>query len=146
MTDRKELISTIAENVHRMRRKMMVSHMKEGHKHKITPTQWLILDLLLRDKAKTVKEIATALQMSSSAVTQLLEGLITKKHVLRKNNPKDRRIQTLSLSSSFKKKIESMHEKSREHYRELYSILNDDELTQYAKFTQKIADHLTTTL
>lgn len=146
MSDRKELISKIVENVHCMRRKMMVSHMKEGQKHQITPTQWLILDLLLRNKAETVKEIATALHMSSSAVTQLLEGLVGKKHVLQKSNPDDRRVQTLSLSTSFKKKIETMQEKSRDHYRELYSILDDDELAQYAQLTQKIADHLNTSL
>ncbi|MDZ4205613.1 MAG: MarR family transcriptional regulator, partial [Patescibacteria group bacterium] len=65
---------------------------------RITPSQWMVLRIISQHNISTVKDISETLNISSSAATQLVDGLVHSRYVVRKVNKTDRRKVTLTLS------------------------------------------------
>ena len=141
MTTRKEKLQELFENIQTVKRHMVVPYMSKV-KNGITPSQMNVLHLIDNGQARTVKEIAKHLKMSSSAATQLVEGLVGNRYVVRKESDQDRRVMLLSLSKSTKTQIVSMKKNIFKRLVSVFSVLNDTEFEQYLKLSRKIVTQL----
>lgn len=122
-----------------MRHKLMVGYTAK-RKTAITPSQGFVLRFVADNNAVNVKSVAQALHITSSAATQLVDGLVDKGYLFRKNNSDDRRVITLSLSEKAKRLFKEFKEQGMEKMTELFDVLTDEELAQYAALNKKIAD------
>ena len=144
MTQRRQQIEKMMEDLGVMKRQMMAGapcHAKEGH---VTPSQWLVLQYLRKQKTATMKEVAGALSMTSSAATQLVESLVQKGYVSKETNNEDKRALSLSLSSKSKKHIEAFRKKRIEAIEQVFGVLSDREFTTYCQLLGKITKGLVT--
>ena len=141
MAHRKQIIENVLKDMHVMRHKLMT-----GYHHKktavITPSQGFVLRFVAEHHSPNVKEIAHALHVTSSAATQLIECLVGKGYLVRKINPQDRRGVYLSLSPKAEKLFKSFKDESIKRMTELFTILTDEELAQYAELNKKIVTNI----
>lgn len=137
--DRKQQVMELIESIGAMRRRMAFGA-SGSNRTRITPAQWGVLMLVGERGACSVKDIAEALRISSSAATQLVNGLVRGGHLVRKASKEDRRAVELSLSRQTKAKMKGMKEAALNKTLKLFQALNDRELAHYLALNKKIFD------
>ena len=76
--------------------------------------------------------------MSSSGVTQLVDGLVQSGYVTRQIDTSDRRSVQLELSVKSAKQLAAMKEKRINEMAKLFEVLTDKELETYARLHSKV--------
>jgi MarR family transcriptional regulator, organic hydroperoxide resistance regulator len=133
--ERKKILENIFEDIYTIRQKLASEMNLPLYKIHITYSQWLVLNLVRKNNRISIKDIAALLDITSSAATQTVDGLVNRGLVSRKRSRTDRRVLEITLSK-----------KSVEHLKRCFSkaslvfdVLNNDELMQYCRLTGKIA-------
>jgi len=139
MLDRKTMIEELMQYMYAMRKKLMVKH-HEGSPAEITPAQGFVLRFVAHHEAVNIKTIAQALQISSSATTQLVDGLVEKDYLLREHDTHDKRVIILSLSAKAKKQLKAFKNKHVKKLTEAFSALTDKELAQFMALNKKLME------
>jgi len=109
----------------------------------ITGSQWFVIRYIFQNEGTSTNEVAEALDMSGSAVTQLVNGLVKKGYIKRKSKPTDRRASTLMLSLHSRKKIQDFKKKRIVMMLHMFTALTDAEFKQYVALNKKIFTSLT---
>ena len=104
----------------------------------ITFSQWVALDIVAKNKKSSIDDISKVLHISSSATTQLINGLQKKGFVVRKIGSGDRRVSLIELSSKTKNLFNLMKRKKTIHMKKLFSGFTDRELKIFIKLIKKI--------
>ena len=141
MTNRKKIIEDLLQNMHAMRHKLMVGYTAKKEVV-ITPSQGFVLRFVAKNSSTNVKAITQALNITSSATTQLVDGLVEKGYLIRRVDSKDKRITTLLLSLKAKKPFKEFKEQGLQKMTILFDVFTDEELTQYATLNKKIVDNI----
>lgn len=138
MSERTQLIEEILHSFHAIRNitKAKAAHL--SHQNHITHSQWFVLSMIGHFEKRNIKNIAQALEMSSSAATQLVDGLVQSDFVTRKEDPNDRRSVQLELSPQGKKHLADTKEKRIAEMAEIFDVLTDKELEEFVRLHKKI--------
>src|SRR5439155_27016150 len=124
-------IEDLLNNLHAMRHRLMAGY-TDKKEIVITPSQGFVLHFIAKNSSANVKTISEALHVTSSAATQLIDGLVEKGYLIRKNDPKDRRVSSLSLSEKAEKCFKEFKEQRLRKMMGLFDSLSDKELLEYA--------------
>lgn len=138
MYARREKIEELLESFHSLRRCTVFRGASSADVPRITPSQWNALMFIEHHKKSTVKEVADALGITSSASTQLVNGLAKNGYVVRNMGAEDRRVVVLSLSKKTKDHVEKMKKISVQKFLEVFKVLSDKEFEQYCILNKKI--------
>lgn len=138
MSKRSQLIEEVLHSFHTIRNITKVKAASFAHQNHITHSQWFVLSMIQHFKKRSIKDIAQAMEMSSSAATQLVDGLVQNGFVTRSEDPKDRRLVQLKLSSKGKKHIGATMEKRIAEMAEIFDALTDHELEEFVRLHNKI--------
>jgi DNA-binding MarR family transcriptional regulator len=109
---------------------------------RITPSQWMALRVISLHGMCTVKDVSQSLNMTSSAATQLVGGLIKSRYVMSRVDKMDRRKVTLTLSAKSTQHIERIKRHVLQQMYGVFKVLNDQEFRQLYRLNKKIADSL----
>ena len=142
MMSRKKIIEDLLQTTYAMRHKVMIGYTTKKVVV-ITPSQGFVLRFVAENKTANVKAISRALHITSSAATQLIEGLVNKGYLIREASLDDRRVVSLSLSEKAKKLFKEFREQGLQRMTEIFCPLTDAELAQYATLNKKIAENIT---
>lgn len=141
-TKRQELIAALTEDMGQMKRLIASSHGAVDHSKKCpTRAQIGIMFVLSDGQASNLKDLAQKLHMTSSAVTQLINGLVRDKLLRRKEDPNDRRKTSLSLTEFGKKRLTEMQKGHQALYARLFASLSDEELKTWQTLQRKTITH-----
>lgn len=136
MIDRKAYIEQVIAGAHLFKRQMsMHTLLKDAD---ITGSQWLVVAHIGEHEGANTNETATALNMSGSAVTQLVNALVDKGFLKRMPDPLDRRAHKLMLSADSKKRIAAFKQKHAQMFLKMFEVLTDKEFEQYIALNSKI--------
>ena len=102
MNQKQKLFSDFFRIMVQMRKLLNQTIDVPSHKKTSTILQRQALEYINNNPGLTAGELATGLQMSSSAVAQLTDRLISSKHISRKHSKTDRRTIHFELTSSGK--------------------------------------------
>lgn len=138
MSKRIQLIEKILHSFQATRNITKARATRLGHQDHITHTQWFVLSMIQGFKKRSIKDIAQALEISSSAATQLVDGLVQSGFVTRKEDPNDRRLVQLELSPKGKKHIGATMKKRIAEMAEIFAPLTDLELEEFVRLHKKI--------
>jgi DNA-binding MarR family transcriptional regulator len=141
MQNRKKIIEDLLQNMHAMRHKLMVGYTAKKEVS-ITPSQGFVLRFVEKNSSTNVKSIAETLNITSSAATQLIDGLVDNGYLVRQSDPDDRRVIALSLTDKASKLFKEFKEQGLRKMTELFAVLTDEELAKYASLNKKIIDSL----
>lgn len=140
MGSRKQFIEEIMESMHAIKRKFASNNNKKDHA--VTASQWAVLSVVSKNKNLSLTQLAQMLGISSSAANQLVNELIAKGCLERKDTDHDRRSLQLAISASCKNKLSKIKSIRMDHFKHMFDALTDKELEQYAKLNKKIVEHV----
>lgn len=138
MQKRKQLIQEIMASINAFKNKMHTKVMDEGLQQRVPHSQWFVLCIIENHKNLGIKEISNMLCITSSATTQLVDGLVASGYVRRKTNNKDRRSLELILSKKGQTHIKKMKSTYAKAMETLFKVLSDKELETYNTLHKKI--------
>ncbi len=141
--ERKQLIEEIMANINAMKNRMHVKIMQQGKKNRIPHSQWFVLSIIEANKNIGIKDISTALSITSSAATQLVDALVESGYAVKKQGAQDRRSCQLHLSKKGKKCIRAMRQQHIKNLEGLFSPLGTAELKIYLALHKKILSNIT---
>ncbi|MDB5160745.1 MAG: hypothetical protein JWO96_125 [Candidatus Saccharibacteria bacterium] len=136
---REELAQQVVEDITKLQRSM---HPSTWRGLDISRAQVGMLYMLYYHKCPNMKKLAAQMDISKSAITQIMEPLIEKGFVSRTPDPKDRRVAILALTKKGHQTIKKFNHQRTEGLRAAMTQLNDKELKQLYELHQKIADNL----
>jgi len=138
MIPRKQKVEALMENIHSMRRHMTFRSTGSREMPRITPSQWGALMVIEQHGGSTLKDMAESLVITSSAATQLVDGLVASGYVTRGTSTEDRRAITLTLSKKTEVHITKMKKQIVQEFLNFFAVLNDTELDQFLVLNKKI--------
>jgi DNA-binding MarR family transcriptional regulator len=107
--------------------------------HKMpSPAQSRVLNIVAQHEGISVKEIAEALNITGSAATQLIDGLVEEGIVQRVEDPEDRRRFRVMISPQAKESIKTLIEFHYKTFLEITENLTEDELNSMLSIHEKI--------
>jgi DNA-binding MarR family transcriptional regulator len=104
----------------------------------ISRTQLELLFTIRHMQPVTSKELAQHLQLTPGAISQLTEGLDAQFLIKREVDPKDRRKQTLHISSQGTALLKAIEKRRRDVMEHVMQDLSDDELATWLRIQQKM--------
>lgn len=120
----------------------MDNHFMKVHQHLImddlSPKQMILLDFIHQNSPVTIGQIAQYMNITSSAVGQLVGKLEEQQYVVRQINPENRREILVSLHTAGRKYFEREEEIKRLIVSKYYSQLEFSELVQLKEIIQKL--------
>lgn len=139
MNNRNEQIEVIFNNFHAIKRAYADDSRFSNRRFGVTMAQASVLMLLMRDGRKTMSDVATAMGVSKSAVTQLLGSLIEQGYVDRSQDADDKRIVYVQISRHGHRHFNKVRRGGVARMMELFDLLDDNELRQIEAITTKLA-------
>lgn len=107
---------------------------------RITPSQCGVLMIIEGSVESTVKDVAKSLGITSSAATQLVDGLVNSGYLIRKTSNLDRRIVKLTLSKKTKTQVDKMKKEGIQKFLKVFEVLSNKEFNQYIILNKKIVE------
>lgn len=140
--ERADLIEKFLMQTDAMARIGITKH-RRGHLPHDIPThaQLCVLITLARHGSETVKDISTQLTMTSSAATQLVNGLVKAGLLMRKSDQEDRRKTCIDLTVKGKKILKKAQDHRLHRIVESFAPLSTKEIQQLLSIQAKIVAH-----
>ncbi|MFF3023543.1 MarR family winged helix-turn-helix transcriptional regulator [Gottfriedia sp. NPDC057948] len=126
----------LQSTIHKMQPKVTESM----NSHGVTATQFFVLMYLRKKESCKISEIAEMMGVKPSAVSFMIDRLEHNDFVYREHDKKDRRVVNIMLTEEGIKKLESVIKDRKEIFEGFLFNLSDEELLQFAKITEKLAN------
>lgn len=139
---RKEIIQNIFNNIGDLGRAAAGRMPQRLPGDMPTHAQLGLLFMVLHHGPQSVKDLSVRFHMTSSAVTQLVNGLVEEGLLLRREDVRDRRKTSLDLTLKGRKKVLIASTQKLKMIAEALKPLNDSELSQMHQIISKITSHL----
>jgi DNA-binding MarR family transcriptional regulator len=137
---REDYIQEIIESSSRLKRLALTDRSKLGDLN-LSRAQLELIHLLFFHEQLGVKEAASLIGVSTSAVSQLADSLAAEFYVSREAGPEDRRQIRLSLTSRGKNVIKTLRKNLSSGFRATLDTLDDKEIETLSKIYKKMVDN-----
>ena len=132
-------LQEVLEGFHTLKRVLEIKHGACAvDKPSITNAQWLALDVIARAKEASIKDIYSVLGVTSSAATQVVNGLVKMGLVGKKASAKDARVVVVSLTPKTKRMLEEIRARMLQNMSSLFSVLTKEEFETYRALHTKL--------
>jgi len=140
--NREEQVKNFFEEIAKLQR--LIFSRKDAFltKHKLSRPQMVVMYFLSEGGSKSIKDIAEIMNISSSAATQMIEGLVRNGFLERVVHPTDRRSVQISISKVGKKKFDEFKIQMLRQMQNLLATLTDAEIDLLMKIPEKIRQQL----
>ena len=114
----------------------------ELYKGKVTLPQFLILDFLNRESEAMMTDLARFMEVTTAAMTGLVDRLVKYGYVLRGVEPGDRRIIKIKLTAKGKDLVEKVNYQRRQVVIKVFGKISERDRENYLRILKKIRDIL----
>jgi DNA-binding MarR family transcriptional regulator len=104
----------------------------------LTPEQFMLIDLLWNQGEMTQQQLADQLQKDKNSVTKLVDAIEKKGFVVRKQNPHDRRANTLVLTEKANELKPGAKQKGISILDQILEGISEDELRSFLSTLRKL--------
>ncbi len=119
-------------------REMVKRQVNELYRGRITFPQFLILELLYKEKESTMTNIARSMSVTTAAATGIVERLVRDGYVVRINDSKDRRIILIRLTVKGADLVEKIRQQRRIMINDIFGKISEEERQNYLNILLKI--------
>lgn len=109
----------------------------------LTPEQFMLIDLLWNQGEMTQQQLADQLQKDKNSVTKLVDAIEKKGFVVRKQNPHDRRANTLVLTEKANELKPGAKQKGISILDQILEGISEDELRSFLTTLRKLNTNMT---
>jgi DNA-binding MarR family transcriptional regulator len=114
----------------------------ELYKGKITLPQFLILESLNRAGESKMSVLAHSLHVTTAAMTGIVDRLVRDGYCLRQDDPEDRRIVKVKLSSGGRELVKKINAQRRQMILGIFSRISEDDRVDYLRILTQIKEIL----
>ena len=107
----------------------------------LSPNQWAVLGLAHKNSVTHVSEVAEKLFMRAASASELIENLVQKDLLKRKENKDDRRRKDLLLTNKGKEFVETTEQNLSQHMQPLLKNITNQDIRGYIKTLQLITEN-----
>ena len=104
----------------------------------LTPEQFMLIDILWNQGEMTQQQLADQLQKDKNSVTKLVDAIEKKGFVVRKQNPHDRRANTLVLTEKANELKPGAKQKGISILDQILEGISEDELRSFLSTLRKL--------
>lgn len=140
MENRGRLIEIIFENFYTIKQKITYELNLSIDEMQLTYSQCIVLNIVKKNKSINIKDLAELLDITSSAGTQIVDGLVSKGLLTRKRSKTDRRMLKIALS----RRSVNQLQRGMKKISQIFNVLDGDELLKYCELNSKLAGRQTT--
>jgi DNA-binding MarR family transcriptional regulator len=108
----------------------------------ITPPQFMILSSLDKNGESRMTDLARALGVSTAAVTGIVDRLVRDGCIVRRSDPKDRRIVKVGLTAKATRMVKEMMEHRKKLTMRIFGMISQREREEYLKILMHVREHL----
>ena len=109
----------------------------------LTPEQFMLIDLLWNQGEMTQQQLADQLQKDKNSVTKLVDAIEKKGFVVRKQNPHDRRANTLVLTEKANELKPGAKQKGISILDQILEGISEEELRSFLSTLRKLNTNMT---
>ncbi|MCX5703671.1 MAG: MarR family transcriptional regulator [Candidatus Omnitrophica bacterium] len=118
-------------------------HVSQLYKGKITLPQCLILEFLQREGETKMTTLAKFMNVSTAAMTGIVDRLVRSGYSLRAHQSEDRRIVKIKLTASGQELVRKFHAHKRAMLIHIFSRVSERDRRDYLRVLTRIRDILT---
>lgn len=123
--------------------KEFVKHQgNEFHKLKVTMPQFFVLEFLHRSGECNMGDIAKFINVTTAAITGIVDRLVRDGYALRAGDLKDRRIVKIKLTVKGAKVVRDMIERRKQVSIRMFGMISQKERAQYLKILMRIKEKI----
>jgi DNA-binding MarR family transcriptional regulator len=138
--NREMLAQNLIEFRRTLWREMVVSTIRGSSNFEMSSIQLVTLFLLVSEGELTIKRVAEFLGRSVSATSRMLDQLVVRGLVCRREDERDRRVKQVSLSESGRSFVHTLEQKRVEAQMMVMTYLSPEESAVVAQAMQFLAD------
>jgi DNA-binding MarR family transcriptional regulator len=138
--NREMLAQNLTEFRRTLWREMVVSTIQGSSNFEMSSIQLVTLFLLVSEGELTIKQVAECLGRSVSATSRMLDQLVMRGLVCRREDERDRRVKQVSLSESGRSFVHTLEQKRVEAQLMVMAYLSPEESAVVAQAMQFLAD------
>jgi len=139
-------LSEFADRIGELMPVIMKEFMKhqgnEFHKLKITMPQFFVLEFLHRSGECRMGDIAKFINVTTAAITGIVDRLVRDGYVLRAGDLKDRRIVKIRLTVKGAKVVRDMIERRKQVSVKMFGMISQKERAQYLNILTRIKEKI----
>ena len=139
-----QALMEFADKVLEISRDFLKYYSEEAYKVKLTLSQIAILDVLSRDKESTMSDMARAMNVTTAAMTGMIDRLVRDGYVARANDTDDRRVIKIKLTAKGNAAVKSSLENKKHMISRVFGVLPQKERDEYLKILMRIRQVLNT--
>lgn len=137
-----EFADRVGESMVAISREFMKQQTGEFYKVRITLPQLAILDLLNRLGELNMSDMARFMNVTTAAMTGIIDRLVRDGYVMRIPDPDDRRVIKIKLTAKGSSAVKNILEQRRRLITKIFGVLSRDEREEYLKILTRIQDGL----
>ncbi|KPK98905.1 MAG: hypothetical protein AMJ95_02200 [Omnitrophica WOR_2 bacterium SM23_72] len=137
-----EFVDKINEILPLFQREFARQLTREFFKFRITLPQFLILMILDKEGESKMSSLARLMNVSTAAMTGSVARLVSSGFVLRLDDPRDRRIIRVKLTSKGAQLVDKLKQQRREMIVNLFQDISGEDRVHYLKILTLIKDKL----
>jgi len=115
----------------------------ELYKGKITLPQFLILDFLNRQGESKMTDIARFMQVTTAAMTGIVDRLVRDSYCIRIYNPEDRRMVKIKLTNKGNELVKKINTRKRQMVINIFGKISEQDRRDYLRILLQIKEVLT---
>ncbi|MDD5423091.1 MAG: MarR family transcriptional regulator [Candidatus Omnitrophota bacterium] len=115
---------------------------KDFYRMKITMPQFIVLNFLSTHGESSMTDLAHYIKVTTAAVTGMVDRLVREGYATRLDDPKDRRIKRLTLTSKGNKIVGYILGQHRKVMMEMFGMISAEERAEYLKILEHIQHHI----
>jgi len=112
------------------------------HKMRITLPQFAIMDILERGGEANMTDLAKAMDVTTSAMTGVVDRLVRDGYVSRSHDLEDRRIIHIKLTPKGARTVRTAIEDRKKATIKMFGVISQEEREKYLSILEHIKEHL----
>ena len=114
----------------------------EFYKMKITMPQFVVLEILHREGQSRMTDLARLINVSTAAMTGIVDRLVRDGYVARASDPDDRRIIKVGLTAKGDKAVKNIVDQRKQIFSRIFGVLSQEDREEYLKILVSVRDRL----
>lgn len=112
------------------------------YRMKITMPQFVVMDILARNGEMKMTDMARLLNVTTAAMTGIVDRLVRDHYVARGYDSDDRRLIKVSLTAKGDRAVRDIMDNRKHLTMKIFGVISREERDEYLKILSHIKDHL----
>ena len=114
----------------------------EFYKMKITMPQFVVLEILHREGQSRMTDLARLINVTTAAMTGIVDRLVRDGYLERSSDPDDRRIIKVDLTAKGSKAVKNIIDQRKQIFSKIFGVLSQEDREEYLKILVNVRDRL----